>query len=40
LFHSSIANALEKPVQASSENAQKPAISRLAFTVLTGVRYK
>ncbi|MCL2357900.1 MAG: hypothetical protein FWC70_12240, partial [Defluviitaleaceae bacterium] len=26
-------------VQVSSENAQKPAISRLAFTVLKGVRY-
>ncbi|MCL2357050.1 MAG: hypothetical protein FWC70_07820 [Defluviitaleaceae bacterium] len=34
----SIANALEKPVQVSPENAQKPAISRLAFTVLKGVR--
>ncbi|MCL2357761.1 MAG: hypothetical protein FWC70_11540, partial [Defluviitaleaceae bacterium] len=33
------ANALEKSVQVSSENAQKPAISRLAFTVLKGVRY-
>ncbi|MCL2356128.1 MAG: dihydroorotase [Defluviitaleaceae bacterium] len=33
------ANALEKPVQASSENALNPAISRLAFTVLEGVRY-
>ncbi|MCL2355875.1 MAG: hypothetical protein FWC70_01790, partial [Defluviitaleaceae bacterium] len=27
-----VANALEKSVQVSSENAQKPAISRLAFT--------
>ncbi|MCL2357284.1 MAG: rRNA pseudouridine synthase [Defluviitaleaceae bacterium] len=34
-----IASAPEKSVQASSENAQKPAISRLAFTVLNGIRY-
>jgi|GEM_PF-6710695 len=34
-----IANALEKPVQVSPENALMPAISRLAFTVLKGVRY-
>ncbi|MCL2357364.1 MAG: hypothetical protein FWC70_09460 [Defluviitaleaceae bacterium] len=34
-----IANTLEKSVQASSENALKPAISRFAFTVLKGVRY-
>jgi len=35
----SIANALEKPVQASPENALNPAIFRLAFTVLKGVCY-
>jgi len=39
VIFAAIANGVENPAHASPENALKPAIFRLAFSVLNAVRY-